>query len=161
SLCYLKNDHDDLGKMRPKADTGIIVGYSESSRGTQYQLLEFQDSSKELSKTPFKEDLDNLFGPLYKEYYATRTLEVLDNSFANTLDNEDIPSSSLIIIEDHDDPQIVSLSEEPIANKPTTLVSNNHSDEQVQEDVSKLDGNTFMNPFVTPEFEEDESSSNY
>ncbi|GKF83000.1 retrovirus-related pol polyprotein from transposon TNT 1-94 [Tanacetum coccineum] len=33
SLCYLTNDQDDLGKMKPKADIGIFVGYSKSSRG--------------------------------------------------------------------------------------------------------------------------------
>ncbi|GJT16610.1 retrovirus-related pol polyprotein from transposon TNT 1-94 [Tanacetum coccineum] len=33
SLCYPTNDHDDLGKMKPKADIGIFVGYSESSCG--------------------------------------------------------------------------------------------------------------------------------
>ncbi|GJY18357.1 retrovirus-related pol polyprotein from transposon TNT 1-94 [Tanacetum coccineum] len=32
SLCYLTNDCDDRGKMKPKADIGIFVGYSESSR---------------------------------------------------------------------------------------------------------------------------------
>ncbi|GJT25189.1 retrovirus-related pol polyprotein from transposon TNT 1-94 [Tanacetum coccineum] len=66
-----------------------------------------------------------------------------------------------IIVEDHDAPQIVSSSEEPIANEPTTLVFDNHSDEQVQEDIAKHNGNTFMNPFGTPEFEEAESSLNY
>ncbi|GKE38488.1 hypothetical protein Tco_1461893 [Tanacetum coccineum] len=76
----------------------------------------FQDSSEEVNEIQSKEDLDNLFGPLYEEYYATRTLEVLDNSVVNTLDNKDTPSSSSSIIEDHDAPQIVSLSEEPIAN---------------------------------------------
>ncbi|GKD84551.1 retrovirus-related pol polyprotein from transposon TNT 1-94 [Tanacetum coccineum] len=43
-----------------------------------------------------------------EEYYATRTPEVSDNSTANTLDNEDTPLSSSIIVEDHDAPQIVS-----------------------------------------------------
>ncbi|GJS12051.1 retrovirus-related pol polyprotein from transposon TNT 1-94 [Tanacetum coccineum] len=33
SLCYPTNDRDDLGKMKPKADIGIFIGYSESSRG--------------------------------------------------------------------------------------------------------------------------------
>nr|GEW73134.1 retrovirus-related Pol polyprotein from transposon TNT 1-94 [Tanacetum cinerariifolium] len=33
SLCYLTNDHDDLGKMKPKADIGIFIGYFESSTG--------------------------------------------------------------------------------------------------------------------------------
>ncbi|GJU54260.1 retrovirus-related pol polyprotein from transposon TNT 1-94 [Tanacetum coccineum] len=33
SLCYPTNDRNDLGKMKPKADIGIFIGYSESSRG--------------------------------------------------------------------------------------------------------------------------------
>ncbi|GJY57677.1 retrovirus-related pol polyprotein from transposon TNT 1-94 [Tanacetum coccineum] len=33
SLCYPTNDRDDLGKMKPKADIGIFVDYSESSCG--------------------------------------------------------------------------------------------------------------------------------
>ncbi|GKB17209.1 hypothetical protein Tco_0851132 [Tanacetum coccineum] len=32
---------------------------------------------------------------------------------------------------------------------------------KVQEAAAELDGNTFMNPFATPEFEEAKSSSNY
>ncbi|GJW93463.1 putative reverse transcriptase domain-containing protein [Tanacetum coccineum] len=123
--------------------------------------ISVKDTSKELNETPSKEDLDNLFGPLYKDYYGTRTPEVSDNFTTNTLNNEDIPSSSSIIIEDHDAPQIVSSSEEPIVNEPTTLVFDDNPDDQVQEDVVKLDGNTFMNPFATPEFEESGSSSNY
>ncbi|GJR83513.1 retrovirus-related pol polyprotein from transposon TNT 1-94 [Tanacetum coccineum] len=151
SLCYPTNDRDDLGKMKPKADIGIFVGYSESSRGFRIynrqtrKIMEtihvkfdeltamasecnnlgpgincsnFQNLSEELNETPSKEDLDNLFGPLYEEYYVTRTTEVSDNSAVNTLDNEDIPSSSSIIVEDHDAPQIVSSSEEPIVNEP-------------------------------------------
>ncbi|GJY52797.1 putative ribonuclease H-like domain-containing protein [Tanacetum coccineum] len=44
-----------------------------------------------------------------------------------------------------------------IVDKPTTPVLDNHSDEQVQEDIAELDGNTFMNLFTTPEFEEAET----
>ncbi|GJR23690.1 retrovirus-related pol polyprotein from transposon TNT 1-94 [Tanacetum coccineum] len=33
SLCYLTNDRDDLGKMNPKADVEVFIGYSETSRG--------------------------------------------------------------------------------------------------------------------------------
>ncbi|GJX60681.1 retrovirus-related pol polyprotein from transposon TNT 1-94 [Tanacetum coccineum] len=72
SLCYPTNDRDDLGKMKPKADIVIFIGYSESSR----------------------------------EYYATSTPEVSDNSAVNTLDNEDTPSSSSIIVEEDEAPQI-------------------------------------------------------
>ncbi|GKB82001.1 retrovirus-related pol polyprotein from transposon TNT 1-94 [Tanacetum coccineum] len=51
-------------------------------------LLYTHDSSEELNDIPSQQDLDNLFGPLYEEYYAPRTSKVLDNFTANTLDNE-------------------------------------------------------------------------
>ncbi|GJR88846.1 retrovirus-related pol polyprotein from transposon TNT 1-94 [Tanacetum coccineum] len=131
SLCYSTNDRDDLGKMKLKADIGIFIGYSESSRGfciynrrtnmetiyvkfdeliymaSECNNLEprmncsnFQDSSKDSQSIPSKLDLDNLFGPLYEEYYATSSQEVLENSVANTLDNEHTSSSSSIVVEE-------------------------------------------------------------
>nr|GEY52125.1 integrase, catalytic region, zinc finger, CCHC-type, peptidase aspartic, catalytic [Tanacetum cinerariifolium] len=33
SLCYPTNDRDGLGKIKPKANIGIFIGYSESLRG--------------------------------------------------------------------------------------------------------------------------------
>ncbi|GKA35391.1 retrovirus-related pol polyprotein from transposon TNT 1-94 [Tanacetum coccineum] len=33
SLCYPTNDRDNLGKMKPKADIGVFIGYSETLRG--------------------------------------------------------------------------------------------------------------------------------
>nr|GEU31817.1 retrovirus-related Pol polyprotein from transposon TNT 1-94 [Tanacetum cinerariifolium] len=98
---------------------------------------------------------------LVPKYYAARTLEVSKNSTANTLDNEETLSSFSIITKDHDAPQLVSSSEESIANEPTTPVSDNRSDEQVQKDIAKLDRNTFMNPFRTIEFQEAEWTKNH
>ncbi|GJW84706.1 retrovirus-related pol polyprotein from transposon TNT 1-94 [Tanacetum coccineum] len=148
SLCYPTTDRDDLGKIKPKADIGIFVGYFELSSGfhiynrrtrkvietihvkfdeltimasecnnsgPSVNCLNFQDSSKEMNDIPSQQDLDNLFGPLYKEYYVPRAPKVSNNSAANTLDTEDTPSSSSIIVEDSDAPQIVTSSEEPIA----------------------------------------------
>ncbi|GJR05647.1 retrovirus-related pol polyprotein from transposon TNT 1-94 [Tanacetum coccineum] len=145
SLCYPTNFRDDLGKMKPKADIGIFIGYSESSRGfrtynrrtkkimetihvkfdeltamaSECDNLEpgmnctnFQDSSKDSQSISSKSDLDNLFGPLYEEYYATSSQEVSDNSAANTLDNEHTSSSSSIVVEEDEAPQIVSSSAE-------------------------------------------------
>ncbi|GKC83243.1 gag-pol polyprotein [Tanacetum coccineum] len=94
-------------------------------------------------------------------YYEMRTPEVSNNFATNTLDNEDTPSSSLIIVEENEAPQLVSSSEEPIANEPTTPASNINVDESIQEDVAELERNTFINPFCTPIVEEAESSSTY
>ncbi|GKE45069.1 retrovirus-related pol polyprotein from transposon TNT 1-94 [Tanacetum coccineum] len=194
SLCYPTNDHDDLGKMKPKADIGIFIGYSESSRGFRIynhrtkKIMEmihvkfdeltamasecnnlepkinytnFQDSSKDLLSVPSKSDLDNLFGPLYEEYYGTSSPEVSDNSAANTLDNEHTSSSSSIVVEKDEAPQIVSSSAEQVATKPNSLVLNENADEFVQEDVADLDGNVFYNAPLTLVFEDADSSSTY
>ncbi|GJW57234.1 retrovirus-related pol polyprotein from transposon TNT 1-94 [Tanacetum coccineum] len=45
--------------------------------------------------------------------------------------------------------------------EPSTPILNTHSDEKIQEDNAKLDGNTLMNLFRTLDFEEAESSLNY
>ncbi|GJW21285.1 hypothetical protein Tco_0031907 [Tanacetum coccineum] len=75
----------------------------------------FQDSSKVSQSIPSKTDLDNLFSPLYDEYYPTSSTEVFDNSATNTPDNENTSSSSSIVIEEDEAPQIVSSSEEQVA----------------------------------------------
>ncbi|GKB65850.1 hypothetical protein Tco_0927262 [Tanacetum coccineum] len=154
SLCNPTNDCDDLRKMKPKADIGILVGYSESSRGPGLNSLNFQDSSDQMNEIPSHQDLDNLFGPLYEEYYAPSTSKVSNNSATNTLDVKDTPSPSSIIVEDSDAMQIVTSSEEPITQESLTPVLETHSDEQIQKDVAKLDGNTIMHSFENPEFEE-------
>ncbi|GJY17483.1 retrovirus-related pol polyprotein from transposon TNT 1-94 [Tanacetum coccineum] len=84
-----------------------------------------------------------------------------NNSPANTLDDEDTPSPSSIIIEDSDASQIVTSSNEPITQESSILILETYSDEQIQEDVARLNGNTIMHSFEIPEFEEAESSSNY
>ncbi|GJW74636.1 ribonuclease H-like domain-containing protein [Tanacetum coccineum] len=138
SLCYLTNDRNDHGKMKSKAGIGIFIGYSESSRGfhmaSECNNLEpgmnctnFQDSSKDSQSIPSKSNIDNLFGPLYEEYYATSSQEVSDNSTANTLDNEHTSSSSSIIVEEDEAPQIVSSSAEQVATEPNSPVLNENA----------------------------------
>ncbi|GKB73879.1 retrovirus-related pol polyprotein from transposon TNT 1-94 [Tanacetum coccineum] len=153
SLCYPINDCDDLGKMKLKTDIGIFIGYSESPRGFY--------SSEDSQSVPSKTELDNLFGPLYEEYYVTSSPEVSDNSTANTLDNENISLSSSIVVEKDEAPQIVSSSAKQVATEPNSPVLNENADEFVQEDVADFDGNMFYNAPPTHVFEEAESSSTY
>ncbi|GJW52084.1 retrovirus-related pol polyprotein from transposon TNT 1-94 [Tanacetum coccineum] len=194
SLCYLTNDRDDLAKMKPKADIGIFVGYSESSRGfriynrrtkkitktihvkfdeltamasecnnlePEMNYANFNDSLEDSQSVPSTSDLDNLFGPMYEEYYPPSSNEVSDNSAANTLDNDHTSSSSSIVVDYDDAPLIVSSSEEQVVIEPKSLVLNEVADEFVQEDVANFDGNTFHNALQTPEFDVAESSSTY
>nr|GEV18973.1 retrovirus-related Pol polyprotein from transposon TNT 1-94 [Tanacetum cinerariifolium] len=107
-LCYLTNDHDDRGKIKPKADI----------------------------------DLDNLFGPLYEEYYDKGLQEVSDNFAATTPNNENTSSSSSIIVEQDDTPQIVSLIHQLCMSftkkhRSSDKWTKNHPIEQVIGDPSK------------------------
>nr|GEY83306.1 Gag-Pol polyprotein [Tanacetum cinerariifolium] len=153
--------------MKPKANIGIFIGYSKSSRGfriyncrtknimetihvkfdeltamaSECKNLEprmncrnFNDSLEDSQLLISKSDLHNLFGPMYEDYYATSS-QVSDNSAANTLDN-DHTSSSSIVVEQDDAPQIVSSSEDQVANEPNSLVLNKVTNEFVQEDVT-------------------------
>ncbi|GJT18074.1 retrovirus-related pol polyprotein from transposon TNT 1-94 [Tanacetum coccineum] len=113
SLCYPINDCDDLRKMKPKADIETIhVKFDElttmasecNHSKPKINYTNCQDSSEDSQSMPSKIDLDNLFGPLYKEYYATSLPEVSDNSAANTLDNENTSSSSSIVVKEDQAP---------------------------------------------------------
>ncbi|GJX19867.1 retrovirus-related pol polyprotein from transposon TNT 1-94, partial [Tanacetum coccineum] len=162
SLCYRTNNRDDIGKMKPKADIGIFVGYSESSCGfriynrrtkkimeaihvkfdeltamaSECKNLEpgmncanFNDSSEDSQSIPSTSDLDNLFGPMYEEYYVLGSKEVSDNSAANTLDNDHTSSSSSIIVDQDVAPTIVVSSEEQVVTEPNSLVLNEVAEE--------------------------------
>ncbi|GJT51012.1 retrovirus-related pol polyprotein from transposon TNT 1-94 [Tanacetum coccineum] len=96
----------------------------------------FNDSLEDSQSVPSTLDLDNLFGPMYEEYYATRSQE-------------------------DDAPQIVFSSEEQVVTEPNSIVLNEVADEFVQEDVVDFDGNMFHNAPPTPEFDVAESSSTY
>ncbi|GJZ03528.1 retrovirus-related pol polyprotein from transposon TNT 1-94 [Tanacetum coccineum] len=85
-----------------------------------------------------------------------RPSKVSINSVAQTtVNNQDTPSSSLIIFEDNKAPPLVSSFEKQIYS-----ISNDSADELIQEeDSANIDGNTLLSPYHTPMFEVAESSS--
>ncbi|GKF53575.1 hypothetical protein Tco_0160485, partial [Tanacetum coccineum] len=85
----------------------------------------------ELMNTPSKEDLDNLFGPMFEDYFEQKSSDTTINSAAQpTHDQEDSPSTSSII-----------------------------SDEFNQDDSTDFDGNTQFVPYDSLNHEEIESST--
>ncbi|GJS99713.1 retrovirus-related pol polyprotein from transposon TNT 1-94 [Tanacetum coccineum] len=184
SLCYPTNDRDDLGKMKPKADIGVFIGYSETSRGFQIynrrtkkimetihvkfdeltamasehdclepELQRFinHNSSAETMNTPSKEDLDNLFGPMYEEYFEKKFSDTPINSAAQpTQIHEDSPSTSSIIVDEHEAPPIVTTSDEQ-----TSPISLTEADEIDQEDSADFDGNSQFVSYNPPSHEKD------
>ncbi|GKC54362.1 integrase, catalytic region, zinc finger, CCHC-type containing protein [Tanacetum coccineum] len=113
------------------------------------------DSSAESMNTPSKEDLDNLFGLMFDEYFEKKSFDMPINSAAQQVHNhEDLPIPSSIDIEEDEVPSIVTISEEQ-----TSLISLNEADEFCQEESAKFDGNTLLTPYDAPDFSEAESST--
>ncbi|GJS46922.1 retrovirus-related pol polyprotein from transposon TNT 1-94 [Tanacetum coccineum] len=188
SLCYPTNDRDDLGKMKPNADIGVFIGYSETSRGfriynrrtkkiietinvkfDEHTAMAFEhdclepelqrfinhNSSAEEMNTPSKEDLDNLFGPMFEEYFEKTFSNTPINSAAQpTQIHEDSPSTSLIIVDEHEAPPIATTSDEQ-----TSLISLTEADEFNQEDSPHFDGNSQFVSYNPSSREEIESST--
>ncbi|GJZ96082.1 retrovirus-related pol polyprotein from transposon TNT 1-94 [Tanacetum coccineum] len=159
SLCYPTNDRDDLGKMKPKADIAMDSEYNNLE--PEMNCMNFNNSSEDSQSIPSKSDLDNLFGPLYKEYYEMSSQEVSDVFATNTTDNDHTSSSSSIVVDQDDAPPVVSSSDEQVSTSPNSPVMNEVVDEFVQEDVADFNENMFHNAPQTPEFKVAESSSTY
>ncbi|GJT49154.1 retrovirus-related pol polyprotein from transposon TNT 1-94 [Tanacetum coccineum] len=97
----------------------------------------------------------------YSRILSDELIRSADNSAANTLDNDHTSSSSSIVVDQDDAPQMISSLEELVVIDPNSLVLNEVADEFVQEDVADFDGNMFHNAPQTPEFDVVESSSTY
>nr|GEV21571.1 retrovirus-related Pol polyprotein from transposon TNT 1-94 [Tanacetum cinerariifolium] len=130
SLCYLTNDRDDLRKMKPKVDI-------------------------ESTNTPYKEDLDNLFRPMFDEYFEKKSSDMPINSAAPHVHNHEDPLiQSSLEIDEHEIPPIVTTFEEQ--SSPISLIE---ADEACQEESIEFDGNTLLTPYDAPDFSEAESST--
>ncbi|GJT85508.1 retrovirus-related pol polyprotein from transposon TNT 1-94 [Tanacetum coccineum] len=188
SLCYPTNDRDDLGKMKPKADIGVFIGYSETSRGfrinnrrtkkimetihvkfdeltamaSEHDCLEpvlqrFNNntSSADTMNTQSKEDSDNLFSLMFEEYFERRSFDTPINSATQSNQfHEDSPSTSSIIVENHEAPPIETTSDEQ-----TSPISLTDADEFNQEDSADFNGNLDFVSYNTSSHEEMESST--
>ncbi|GJV70760.1 hypothetical protein Tco_1490755 [Tanacetum coccineum] len=78
-------------------------------------------SSADTMNTPSKEDLDNLFGPIFEEYFKKRSFDTPINSAAqSTQFHEDSPSTSSIIVENHEAPPIETTFDEQTS--PISLI---------------------------------------
>nr|GEX34218.1 hypothetical protein [Tanacetum cinerariifolium] len=105
--------------------------------------------------TPCKEDLDNLFGQIFEEYFGKKPSNIPINSAAQpTQLHEDLPSTSLINIEEHEAPTIKTTSDEQ-----TSLIFLKEADELHQEDSTDFDGNSQFISYNLTSYKAIESSS--
>nr|GEY78041.1 hypothetical protein [Tanacetum cinerariifolium] len=114
----------------------------------ELQRFNNHNSSAKTMNTPSNEDLDNLFRPMFKEYFGKKSSETPINSAAQpTQLHEDSPSTSSISVEEHEAPLIETTSDEQ-----TSPISLPEADELHQEDSAYFDGNSQQEEFI--DFEE-------
>ncbi|GJY59280.1 retrovirus-related pol polyprotein from transposon TNT 1-94 [Tanacetum coccineum] len=163
------NDRGDLGKMKPKADIGVFIGYSETSTGfriynrltkmimetihvkfdelttmaSEHDCLEPElqrfnnhNSSAESMNTPSNEDLDNLFGPMFEEYFEKTSSDTTINSAAQpTQVHEDSSSTSSIFVDAHEAPSVVTTCVIPKIHKLTRMIRRSGRIKQIESHI--------------------------
>ncbi|GJY07227.1 retrovirus-related pol polyprotein from transposon TNT 1-94 [Tanacetum coccineum] len=132
------NDRDDLGKMKPKADIGIFIGYSETSRG----FLIYNHRTKKI-----KETIHVKFDELTAMDSKHDSLEPVTQRFIhNDSSTESMNTPSKKYLDN-----LFGLMYEEYFEKKSSEISRGSSH-------SELDGNTLLTPYDAPDFFEAESS---
>ncbi|GJS26707.1 putative ribonuclease H-like domain-containing protein [Tanacetum coccineum] len=120
-----------------------------------FQRFNNNTSSADTMNIPSNEDLDNLSGLMFEEYFEKRSFDTPINSTAQpTQFHKDSPSTSLIIVDEHEAPPIETTSDEQ-----TSLISVTNADEVNQEDSLTFNGNLDFVPYNASSHEEIESST--
>ncbi|GJS36183.1 hypothetical protein Tco_0534565 [Tanacetum coccineum] len=154
-VCKIRTDNDYGNPLHVKFDELTTMASKHDSLEPVLQRFINHNSSAETIKTPSKEDLDNLFGPMFEEYFEKKFSDTPINSAAQpTQIHEDSPSTSSIIIDEHEVPPIVTTSDEQ-----TCLIFLTEADEFNQEDSADFDGNSQFVPYNPLSHEEIESST--
>ncbi|GJX11101.1 hypothetical protein Tco_0200960 [Tanacetum coccineum] len=146
----LRFGNDHFAAITRYGDYGLTNPTDKPEQVEGFPLLTV--STRQIQEANDRDDLGKM---------KTKDDIVFDNSAANTLDNENTLSSSSIVVEEDEAPQIVSSSIEQVTSDPNTPVLNENADEFVQEDDAEFDKNVFCYPPQTSVFEEAESYSTY
>ncbi|GJV02747.1 retrovirus-related pol polyprotein from transposon TNT 1-94 [Tanacetum coccineum] len=116
-----------------KFDELTAMAFEHDCLEPELQRFNNHNSSAEQMNTPSKEDLDNLFGPMFEEYYEQKSSDTPIYSAAQpTQVHEDSPSTSSIIVDTHEAPPVVTTSDEQ-----TSPISLTEADEFGTEDTGR------------------------
>ncbi|GJW73797.1 integrase, catalytic region, zinc finger, CCHC-type containing protein [Tanacetum coccineum] len=145
ALCYPTNDFKDPGKLQPKADIIIFIGYSKSKKAASTS-----------AKPPTKNDSDVLFQPMFDEYFIPPSVVSTPISVITLLPHDTArasPSSHSI------DKEAPSLSISPNNETTSSPINSTNVEQPHNEEDAEFDSYTFTNPFASPDTSSVESSS--
>ncbi|GKE82023.1 retrovirus-related pol polyprotein from transposon TNT 1-94, partial [Tanacetum coccineum] len=140
TACFTQNRNiNGLSNLLPtdQNDNETAMASEHDCLEPELERFNNHNSSAEPMNTPFKEDLDNLFGPMFEEYFKKTSSDTTINSAAEpTQVHEDSSSTSSIFVDAHEAPPVVTISD-----KQTSPISLTEADEFNQEDSADFDGN--------------------
>ncbi|GJT41950.1 retrovirus-related pol polyprotein from transposon TNT 1-94 [Tanacetum coccineum] len=100
----------------------------------ELQRFNNHNSSDDSMNTPSKEDLDNLFGPMFEDYFEQKSSDTTIISAAQpTQVHKDSSSTYSIFVDTHEAPPVVTTSDEQ-----TSPISLPETDEFNQEDSAEI-----------------------
>nr|GFB01621.1 retrovirus-related Pol polyprotein from transposon TNT 1-94 [Tanacetum cinerariifolium] len=67
ALCYPTNDSENLGKLQPKADIGIFIGYALTKKAFRIYNRRTRRIIETIHVPPLRNDWDLLFQPMFDE----------------------------------------------------------------------------------------------
>ncbi|GJW78456.1 retrovirus-related pol polyprotein from transposon TNT 1-94 [Tanacetum coccineum] len=143
---YNRRTKKIMETIHVKFDELTAMAFEHDCIEPVFQQFNNNNSSAKIMNTPSKEDLDNLFGPMFEEYFEKRPSITPINSAAQlTQLHEDSSSTSSIIVEEHEALPIVTTFDEQ-----TSPISLTEADEFNQEDFADFDGNLNFVPYNPP-----------
>ncbi|GJZ44086.1 integrase, catalytic region, zinc finger, CCHC-type containing protein [Tanacetum coccineum] len=170
ALCYPTNDSEDLGKLKPKVDIGIFIGYSPSkkaywiySKRTRMIMETIHDSYKTMMLQHQLNLLQRMIGICYFNpcSMSTLNLQVLSlqplplQLYFYQIKLELLPLLPFDTI-DQDAP---SPSTSPNNETTASPIHSTNVEEPNKEEDAVFDSDTFTNPFAPPVTSSTESSS--
>nr|GEX63382.1 hypothetical protein [Tanacetum cinerariifolium] len=168
ALCYLKNDREDIGKLRAKGDIGFFIGYSADSRAYRIynqrtkKIIETMNVSfDEISAMAFDQCSSK---PRLQSMTSGQICSGLDLTYApSTITTQQLTEGELDFLFEamYDD----YIGGQPSTAQRTVSAAQEHQaplqPETVADNVpnAMFDANTFFNPFANPSTSAAESSS--
>nr|GEU73753.1 retrovirus-related Pol polyprotein from transposon TNT 1-94 [Tanacetum cinerariifolium] len=112
ALCYSTNDSDNLGKLQPKADIGIFIGYAPTKKA-------FRIYNRRIIET-IHVDFDELTAMAYKHSSLEPALHEMTPA---TISSGLVPNSSPSTFVDLPAPKVIALIAEVVAPEPAASTS--------------------------------------
>ncbi|GKB05260.1 retrovirus-related pol polyprotein from transposon TNT 1-94 [Tanacetum coccineum] len=159
ALCYPINDFEDLGKLLPKVDIGIFIGYSPSKKAYRIynKMTRLIMETMNVQFDELTQMASEQHGPGPERQGLTSghiSSGLVLNQAASTSDTARASPSSTSIDKDAPSPSISPNNETTSLLIKSTNVKEPHNEEYVE-----FDSDTLTNPFAPPVNSSAESSS--